>query len=193
MAVIKLNEKYRDTCLAGCWSLNTKCLPLLKVSFLVLTRSTGGYLAASALDVLHFKFLLTLPLLSHGTESQKLGQKLPQTRWAAPVLPLRSATELMSRLKQGYLAIMQHVFSAGYFWRKSYSSMLETTSWLVHTQHEHLALDALLSGSQDTSNYVKCWTGIHLASRVGRWKWLLCSTYLHTAQQKNWSWFWVAF
>lgn len=33
LVVIKLNEKHRDTCLAGCWSLNTKCFLLLKVSF----------------------------------------------------------------------------------------------------------------------------------------------------------------
>lgn len=94
--------------------MNTKCFPLLKVSFF-LTRSTGGYLAACPLDVLHFKFLLTLPLLSHGHKKPEAWTKTSSAMLSFPCVAslLRSPIELMSRLKQGYLAIMQCVFSAG--------------------------------------------------------------------------------
>lgn len=45
------------------------------------------------------------------------------------------------------------------------------------SQYAHLALNTVLSEPQDTSNYDRCWTGIQLASRAGRWKRLLCSMY----------------
>lgn len=45
------------------------------------------------------------------------------------------------------------------------------------SQYAHLALNIVPSEPQDTSNYDRCWTSIQLASRAGRWKRLLCSTY----------------